>query len=113
MNPNEDDPLHYRKVEDLYDLYNACNGVMHNGLLDIRKLAELSAEETEVLDIERLRQVWEHMESCGRCQAIVKKLNSIREEMRKRADEPYRKSASPVDTDHVDPLPEQNKRGKK
>src|ERR1051325_6051915 len=47
-----DDNVHDKNVEDLYDLYNACNGEMRKGLLDIRKLEELSKEEREFLDVE-------------------------------------------------------------
>ena len=84
----DDDQFHDSATEDLYDLYNACNGVMHEGLLDVRKLDELSAEEIEVLDIDRLREVWHHMASgsgCDRCKAIVNTLNSVREQRRKQA----------------------------
>jgi hypothetical protein len=79
----DNDQIHDSNVQDLYDLYNACNGEMHEGLLDIRKLEELSKEEREFLDIKRLREVWHHMASdCNKCKEIVTKLNSYRESMR-------------------------------
>ena len=111
-----DDQFHDSATEDLYDLYNACNGVIHESLLDISKLDELSAEEIEVLDIDRLREVWHHMASgsgCDRCKAIVNTLNSVREQMRKQAEELDLNSALPGDNRRVDPTSEQAERGKK
>src|ERR1044072_6441403 len=34
--------FHDSESEDIYDLYNACNGVMFDGFLDVRRLDELS-----------------------------------------------------------------------
>ena len=82
------DEFHDGRSDDLYDLYNACNGVLCDGVLDIRKLDELSPDEAEFLDIPRLREIWEHISSgCLQCQAIIKTLNSARESLRKRAAE--------------------------
>ena len=70
---------HDSDLGDIYDLYNACNGVMRGGLLDVCKLEELTAQEREVLDVERLREVWEHTATgCPRCAQIVRTLNSAR-----------------------------------
>lgn len=46
--------FHDSALEDVYDLYKACNGVISGGLLDVRKLDELMAGEREALDVERL-----------------------------------------------------------
>lgn len=68
---------------DVYDLYNACNGIVINGLLDVTKLDELSAEEKEVFDVRRLREVWAHTATgCARCAAIIKTLNLVRVKLR-------------------------------
>ena len=73
------DPFHDNESGDIFDLFNACNGVLHNGRLDIRKLDELGPEEAEVLDIPRLRKVWHHADSgCAQCEAIITTLNSAR-----------------------------------
>ena len=73
------DQFHDNESEDVYDLYNICNGVMHEGRLDIRKLSELSQEELEMFDVARLREIWEHTASgCVECDEIIDTLNSAR-----------------------------------
>lgn len=63
----------------LFDLYNACNGVLDNGMLDIQKLDELSEEESKVLDIPKLKEFGAHIVSgCAECGAIIETLNSAR-----------------------------------
>ena len=49
------DSFHDSESEDIYDLYNACNGLVRDdGLLDIRELDELSQEEAaERCDLHR------------------------------------------------------------
>jgi hypothetical protein len=79
---------HNSEAGDVYDLYNACNGVMRDGLLDVRKLDELSSEETEVFDVERLREVWTHAIGCTDCKKIIQTLNSARRLSREDTDEP-------------------------
>jgi len=75
---DSNDPYHDSDL-DIFDLFNACNGVLRDGLLDIRKLDELSQEELEVFDIVRLRNIWSHSASgCRECEAIITTLNSIR-----------------------------------
>jgi hypothetical protein len=74
---------HDSELGDIYDLYNACNGIMSGELLDVRKLEELSAKEREVLDVERLREVWEHTSTgCSTCAAIIRTLNIARGRLR-------------------------------
>ena len=41
------DEFHDSESEDIFDLYNACNGVMNKGLLDKAKLDEFSPEEAK------------------------------------------------------------------
>lgn len=65
--------------EDIFTLFNACDGEIQDGYLNIRKLEELSKEEREVLNIERLRKIWLHTTSgCATCAGIVRTLNSMR-----------------------------------
>jgi hypothetical protein len=79
VDDKSNDQYHDSESEDVYDLYNACNGVLHNGLLDIRKLDELSEEELEVLDVARLREIWAHTTTgCSQCERIIRTLNSAR-----------------------------------
>ena len=101
----DNDSFHNSEWGDVYDLYNACNGVIHDSLLDVRKLDELSPEECEFLNIPRLREVWEHTASgCAQCHAIITSLNSARERLRKRPTEVHHKSAPVVKAIHGDSL---------
>ena len=64
---------------DIFDLFNACDGQLENGLLDIRQLDEFSEEERTQLNVTRLRAIWLHTASgCSQCEEIVRILNSIR-----------------------------------
>jgi hypothetical protein len=79
IDENVFEQFHDSEAEDIYDLYNACNGVIHRGLLDVRKLDELSEEELEVLNVSRLREIWMHTRSgCPTCAGIIDTLNSVR-----------------------------------
>ena len=70
-------------------LYNACNGMMQEGLLDIRKLDELSPEELEVFDVAQLRAAWRHIAAgCAQCEGIIQTLNIAREMLRADVDKP-------------------------
>jgi hypothetical protein len=74
---------HDSELGDVYDLYNACNGAMSGGLLDVSKLDELTAREREALDVVRLRKVWEHTATgCRTCAEIVRTLNIVRGKLR-------------------------------
>ncbi|HWS90239.1 MAG TPA: hypothetical protein VN282_24935 [Pyrinomonadaceae bacterium] len=79
----ENDPFHDSELGDVYDLYNACNGVvLAGGRLDVSKLDELSREEAEALDLPRLREVWEHTAGCATCEEIIRTLNLTRRLLR-------------------------------
>lgn len=73
--------------EDVYDLYNACNGVLDiNGYLDVEQLKQFSPDEAEELNVSRLRVVWEHTATgCPRCAEIIETLNTLRKALRERA----------------------------
>ena len=74
-----DTDFHCSEAGDIYDLYNACNGVFHDGRLDVRKLDELSEEELEVFNVSRLREIWVHTTTgCLNCQSIINILNHAR-----------------------------------
>jgi hypothetical protein len=79
-----DDQYHNNELGDVYDLYNACNGELgEDGLLDVRKLEELSPEEAEALNVERLTEVWQHTATrCTRCAEIITILNAARKALR-------------------------------
>jgi hypothetical protein len=75
---------------DVYDLYNACNGVVRDGLLDIRKLDEFTPEEAIALNVPRLREIWKHTASgCTECQRIITTLNTIRETLKEEISESF------------------------
>lgn len=78
VEPNGDD-FHRSEAGDIYDLYNACNGVFRDGLLDLRMLEEYSPAEAEELNVPRLREVWAHAASgCYQCENIINALNNLR-----------------------------------
>ena len=79
MDQKPDKYFHDRESDDVYDLYNACSGTMHNGKLDVRKLDDLSREEKEMLNVPKLKELWHHIDSgCSRCETIIQTLNSAR-----------------------------------
>ena len=77
------DDFHNSEIGDVYDLYNACNGVMYNDLLDKSKLKEYGPDDYEVLNVPRLLEVWEHTASgCSKCEGIIMALNRLRGEIK-------------------------------
>ena len=71
--------FHDSEFGDVFTLYNVCNGQIHNGLLDIRKVDELSIEELKFLDTARLKEIWLHTASgCTTCEGIIRTLNMVR-----------------------------------
>jgi hypothetical protein len=97
--------FHDSGSEDVYDLYNACNGIMVDGLLDVSKLDELSPDEVEVLDVQRLKEVWAHTASgCARCAGIIRTLNVVRETLRGRVEEHSEGWPESVDVNINDPI---------
>jgi hypothetical protein len=97
------DQFHDSESEDVYDLYNACNGVIHDGVLDIRKLEELSEEECEVLDVPRLKELGAHVVSgCARCEVIINTLNQARRALRMSAEDSRGEQPQTVGANHVD-----------
>ena len=77
------DDFHDSEIGDIYDLYNACNGVLRDGSLDIRNLEQYGPDDYEILNVPRLREVWEHSATgCSKCKDIVTALNRMREVMK-------------------------------
>lgn len=70
--------FHDSEAGDIYALFNACNGVIVNGLLDVRKLEEYSPEDAKALNVPRLKEVWEHASDCGVCKGIIHALSRLR-----------------------------------
>lgn len=100
------DPFHDSESEDIYDLYNACNGIVLDGLLDKGQLDEYSPDDAEALNVPRLREIWDHTAlRCLRCAEIVRTLNEIRETLRDEAEEPIDEQAQEVDVDAIDSIP--------
>jgi hypothetical protein len=82
LDPQPDD-FHNSESGDIFDLYNACNGVVRDGLLDLSQLEEYGPDDYEVLNVPRLREVWEHTASgCSKCEDIITALNRLRETMK-------------------------------
>jgi len=78
LNQNDTD-FHDSEAGDVFDLYNACNGVFHDGRLDVRKLDELSEEELQIFNVARLKQIWAHTASgCSACENIIASLDQAR-----------------------------------
>ena len=84
----DSDPFHdSSESEDLFDLFNACDGIMRDGLLDIRVLDQFSKEEAAALNVVRLKEIWFHTASgCPKCSAIIRTLNTIRGTLREDAE---------------------------
>lgn len=98
------DPFHNSEV-DIYDLFNAVNGVVVNGLLDISQLDEYTPQEAEELNVPRLREVWEHTASgCLRCATIVSILNDIRGSLSADYDESLGGQTGELDVDAIDSI---------
>jgi hypothetical protein len=72
---------------DVFDLFNACNGVLGvNGLLDVEQLNLYSPDKAEELNVSRLRVVWEHTATgCARCAEIIESLQTLRKALRERS----------------------------
>ena len=75
---NETDEFHDSDV-DVFDLYNACNGIIRGGFLDVRELDKYSPEDAEALNVPRLKEIWEHTTTgCPQCREIIEGLHVVR-----------------------------------
>jgi hypothetical protein len=75
-----DTEFHDSESGDIYDLYNACNGIVGiDGFLDVEQLNNYTPDEAEELNVPRLGEVWEHTKTgCLKCREIVRALNKVR-----------------------------------
>lgn len=72
------DPFHDSEL-DVFDLFNACDGRMKKGLLDIGVLDQFSEEDAAALNVVRLKEIWTHTATgCPKCAYIIRTLNIIR-----------------------------------
>ena len=79
--------FHDCESEDIYDLFNACNGALRDGLPDLSMLDSYSAEERRVLNTGRLKRIWAHMAGgCSHCSQIVAALTQLRTILRQDSD---------------------------
>ena len=81
VKPEGTDSFHNNdESEDIYDLYNAVNGIVRDGLLDINELDKLSQQESAALNVSKLKEIWQHTASgCARCANIIEILNLARQ----------------------------------
>ncbi len=100
------DEFHDSESEDVvYDLYNACNGVLRDGLLDISKLDEFTPEESKALNVPRLKEIWKHTASgCLECQKIIATLNAIRETLREEQAESFQEITQSIDISQIESI---------
>jgi hypothetical protein len=101
-----DDDFHDSDAEDVYDLYLVCNGaLLDNGLLDARKLDELTPEESQILNVPRLREIWRHTATgCEQCKDIIRTLNIVRNVLREGADDSSIEETTALAMDQVDSI---------
>ena len=86
--------------DELFDLYNACNGALYNGVLDTRKLNELSEQEIELLDLPRLKELGNHVTSgCAECRAVIDTLNFARSMLGENAEQHHSTQTQAVEAD--------------
>src|SRR6267154_373356 len=92
------DQFHDSESEDIYDLYNACNGLVVDGLLDISKLDEFTPEDAEMPNVLRLKEIWRHTKSgCLKCKRIVSTLNAVRHMRSDQARDEFAEQTQAVD----------------
>lgn len=77
---NETDEFHDSDSDvDVFDLYNACNGIMRGGFLDVRELDKYSPDDAKALNVPRLKEIWEHTTTgCLQCRGIIEALHVVR-----------------------------------
>ena len=99
------DRFHDSDSEDIYDLYNACNGIVRDGLLDVGQLDEFSPAEAQALNVPRLREIWEHTRAgCSACKKIIEALNIVRQAIKADKAESGANSGPALDVNHIDSI---------
>lgn len=81
----EGDSFHDSESQDIFDLFNAVNGVvLENGLLDASKLYEYGPADAEALNVPRLWEIYHHTATgCLQCKQIVSDLNDLRRTLKR------------------------------
>jgi len=104
VKPEKDAEFHDSESEDIYDLYNACNGIVrHDGLLDVTQLNEYTPEEAKALNVPKLKEIWLHTKTgCPHCARVVKTLNAIRGSLREEEEEHFDKQTEVLNEDAID-----------
>jgi len=104
VKPENVDEFHDSESEDIYDLYNACNGlVRHDGLLDVTQLNEYTPEEAKALNVPKLKEIWLHTKTgCRQCARVVRTLNAIRESLREEEEEDFDNQTEALNKDAID-----------
>ena len=76
---NHTQQFHDSEAEDVFDLYNACNGIVRDGFLDVEQLNKYTSDQAKELNVPRLREIWEHTRTgCSQCRDIVQALHNAR-----------------------------------
>jgi hypothetical protein len=85
---NETDEFHDSDSDvDVFDLYNACNGIIRGDFLDVRELDKYNPEDAKALNVPRLKVIWEHTTTgCLQCREIIEALHVVRRAARDVAD---------------------------
>lgn len=98
----ENDTTHFHDSEsgDIYDLFNACNGIVRDGFLDVEQLDYYTEDEAKELNIIRLREIWKHTKTgCLHCRDVVAALGKLRNKVGDIADDIRSNDGPDCDTD--------------
>ena len=80
----EGDSFHDSESQDIFDLFNAVNGVvLENGLLDASKLNEYGPADAEALNVPRLWEIYDHATGCDQCKQIIRALYDLRRTLKR------------------------------
>jgi hypothetical protein len=80
----EEDSFHDSESQDIFDLFNAVNGVvLEDGLLDASKLNEYDPADAEALNVPRLWEIYDHATECDQCKQIIRALNNLRRTLKR------------------------------
>ncbi|HET6976677.1 MAG TPA: hypothetical protein VFI24_10170 [Pyrinomonadaceae bacterium] len=73
-----DDEFHDSDI-DIFALFNAVDGIMRNGFLDVSELDKYSPADAEALNVPRLKEIWKHTTTgCDKCRDIIEALQNVR-----------------------------------
>lgn len=90
---------------DVFALFNACNGIIRDGFLDVSELDKYSPAEAEALNVPRLKEIWEHTTTdCLQCREIIEALGVVRGTVRDAADTADPDQGSQHDVDGIKPI---------